>query len=79
MLRNSLLKQSIPTKIKKQFSGDLTSSLQIKTNTNASSNKSVYETKAYLMNSSSIRRIIETQGSRSKIIPIRRAVRYLLS
>ena len=77
MLRNSLLKQSIPTKIKKQFSGDLTSSLQIKTNTNASSNKSVYENKAYLMNSSSIRRIIETQGSRSKIIPIRRAVRYL--
>ena len=77
MLRNSLLMQSIPTKIKKQTSGDLTSSLQIKTNTNASSNKSVYENKAYLMNSSSIRRIIETQGSRSKIIPIRRAVRYL--
>ena len=77
MLRNSLLMQSIPTKIKKQTSGDLTSSQQIKTVTNASSNKSLYEAKAYLINSSSIRRIIETQGSRSKIIPIRRAVRYL--
>ena len=77
MLRNSLLLKSIPIKIKSPASGDLSSLLQVKTNTNASSNKSILETKAYLLNSSSIRRIIGTPGSRSKIIPIRRAVSNL--